>query len=130
MAHEKGALPRAYLRIDPHLASNHECAGEYMKLLEAGHDAPRRGRFKNIAVLRAGVGRRIADRCVARKDVVGHGAESDCFDEEGRRRGLCPPEYPHLYIAGWDEWQEGDYTVSERMKRVRARKRNSAVTSA
>jgi hypothetical protein len=26
-----------------------------------------------------------------------------------------------LYVDGWDEWQEGDVTVAERMKRLRAR---------
>lgn len=29
-----------------------------------------------------------------------------------------------LYVVGWDEWQEGDVTVAERMKRLRDRKRN------
>lgn len=31
-----------------------------------------------------------------------------------------------LYVVGWDEWQEGDVTVAERMKRVRSKKRNGA----
>lgn len=35
-----------------------------------------------------------------------------------------------VYVDGWDEWQEGDLTVGERMKRMRNRKRNAAVTSA
>jgi len=29
-----------------------------------------------------------------------------------------------LYVAGWDEWQEGDVTVAERMRRLRARRRD------
>jgi hypothetical protein len=29
-----------------------------------------------------------------------------------------------LYIDGWDEWQEGDWRVVERMSRIRNRKRN------
>lgn len=28
-----------------------------------------------------------------------------------------------LYVVGWNEWQEGDYTVPERMRRLRNRKR-------
>ena len=128
MAYEKGALPKAYLRVDPHIASNHENVGEYMFLLESGHDSPRRGRFKNVAVLRQAVGRARGDRSIARKDVVGHGDEEACLDGEGKRRQLCPNDYPHLYINGWDEWQEGDFTVAERMRRVRARKRNGTVT--
>lgn len=128
MTYEKGALPKAYLRVDPHIASNHECVGDFMKLLEAGHDAPRRGRFKNVQVLRAAVGRGVADRAIERRDVVGHGAEADCADGSGATRQLCPSEFPHLYVNGWDEWQEGDFTVAERMRRVRARKRNSNVT--
>jgi hypothetical protein len=33
-----------------------------------------------------------------------------------------------VYVDGWEEWQEGDLTVSERMARLRNRKRNSVVT--
>jgi hypothetical protein len=127
---EKGALPKAYLRIDPHLASTHESAGEFIRLLEAAFQQPRRGRFKNIAVLRAAVGRGVADRGVARRDVVGHGSEEDCKREDGTTRDFCSADLPHLYLNGWDEWQEGDHTVGERMRRVRARKRNSTVTPA
>lgn len=32
------------------------------------------------------------------------------------------------YVDGWDEWQEGDITVKERMARLRNRKRNGSVT--
>ena len=33
-----------------------------------------------------------------------------------------------LYFDGWDEWQEGDVTVRERMSRLRNRHRNGGVT--
>lgn len=33
-----------------------------------------------------------------------------------------------VYLDGWDEWQEGDLTVSERMSRLRNRRRNAGVT--
>lgn len=132
MTREKGALPKAYLRIDPHLASTHESAGEFVRLLEAAYQQPRRGRFKNIGVLRAAVGRGVADRALQRKDVLGHGEEADCIDDKGRPREFCSESLPHLYLEGWDEWQEGDVTVAERMTRIRNKKkrRNSAVTGA
>lgn len=31
-----------------------------------------------------------------------------------------------LYVVGWDEWQEGDVTVAERMTRLRAKKSHGA----
>lgn len=128
---EKGVLPKAYLRVDPHLASTHESPGEYLKLLEAAYEQPRRGRFKNIGVLRQAVGRGVAARSIARQDVVGHGAASDCLDQDGKPRELCSGDLPHLYLNGWDEWQEGDLTVADRMRRLRARKkRRNPVTAA
>lgn len=33
------------------------------------------------------------------------------------------------YIDGWDEWQEGDLTVADRMKALRNRRRNDGVTA-
>ena len=33
-----------------------------------------------------------------------------------------------MYVDGWDEWQEGDNTVAERMARLRNRQRNNGVT--
>ncbi len=126
---EKGTLPKAYLRIDPHLASTHENAGEFVRLMEAAFQQPRRGRFKNVGVLRAAVGRGVAERALARRDVVGHGADADCLDEKGAPRPFCSGDLPHLYLQGWDEWQEGDVTVAERMTRIRNRKRRNATVS-
>ena len=123
MQREKGSLPKAYLRIDPHLASTHESAGEFVRLLEAAYQQPRRGRFKNVGVLRAAAGRGVAERALQRKDVVGHGSAVDCLDEKGKVRAFCSDDLPHLYLQGWDEWQEGDVTVAERMTRIRNRKR-------
>lgn len=128
MTRQKGSLPRAYLRVDPHIASTHEAVGEFMRLLEAAHDQPRRGRFKNQGVLAAAIGRAAAKRSLGRGDVVGHDGNAGCLDPKGVHRELCPTDH-HLYVNGWDEWQEGDWTVSERMTRVRERKRNSRVTS-
>ncbi len=33
-----------------------------------------------------------------------------------------------VYVDGWEEWQEGDLTVGERMSRLRNRRRNGTVT--
>lgn len=33
-----------------------------------------------------------------------------------------------VYIPGWDEWQEGDLTVRERMAKLRNKQRNNGVT--
>lgn len=122
---QKGALPKAYLRIDPNLGLTHEAPGEFVRLLSAAYAQPRRGRFKNIGVLRAAVGRGTADRCLARRDVVGHGTESDCREESGELPAFCSEDLPHLYLKGWDIWQEGDLTVGERVARIRQKKRRS-----
>lgn len=41
------------------------------------------------------------------------------------QRDLIPTEDGGLYVDGWDEWQEGDFTVRERMSRLRNRHRNN-----
>jgi hypothetical protein len=33
-----------------------------------------------------------------------------------------------IYIDGWQEWQEGDLTVRDRMAALRNRRRNGGVT--
>lgn len=43
------------------------------------------------------------------------------------QRDLVVLEDGALYLDGWDEWQEGDVTVKERMARLRNRHRNGAV---
>lgn len=108
MTREKGALPKAYLRIDPNVDQTHPSVGEFVKVLCAANRQPTRGRFKNEAVLAAAVGRGIAKRSLERRDVV--------------------VEQDRLVVKGWDEWQEGDHTVAERMSRIRARHRNASVT--
>jgi hypothetical protein len=35
---------------------------------------------------------------------------------------LVQQEDGRLYVVGWDEWQEGDWQVAERMRRVRNRR--------
>ena len=105
-------MARAYLRLDPAF---------YEKKLEQGYPLaaigalagvlclaelqPARGRFRDLAVLKALLGPAAAKQVpllIERGDIV--------------------PESGRLYVAGWDEWQEGDVTVKERMARIRNRK--------
>jgi hypothetical protein len=42
----------------------------------------------------------------------------------------CLERFPgELYVDGWDEWQEGDRTVSERVTRIRSKRTVRTVTS-
>ncbi len=96
-------LPRAYLRIDPNLDQTHPDPGAFVGLLCAAHRQPERGRFRDRVLLERAIGRAATRRLMERGDVV--------TLADGR-----------LYVDGWDEWQEGDLTVSERMRRMRARR--------
>jgi len=105
-------MGRAYLRVDP---------GFYERKLDQGYSLPQiaaylgclcladaqtvRGRFRNMTVLKAllGPGARHAAYLLDRGDLV--------IQERGR-----------VYVDGWDEWQEGDWQVKERLARVRSRK--------
>ena len=105
-------MARAYIRVDPAF---------YEKKLEQGYPLasigalagvlclaelqPKRGRFRDLAVLKALLGP------AAAKHVPFLMERGDLVAEEGR-----------IYVDGWDEWQEGDVTVKERMARVRNRK--------
>jgi hypothetical protein len=74
---------------------------------------PDRGRFREPVVLERAVGKRQYREMVARGDVV-----------------PANPG-PGVYLDGWDEWQEGDHTVAERMRRMRDRRKrrgNARVT--
>jgi hypothetical protein len=69
---------------------------------------PNRGRFREPVVLERVVGKAKYRRMVERGDVI-----------------PADPG-PGVYLDGWDEWQEGDHTVAERMQRMRARRRNKS----
>jgi hypothetical protein len=98
----KGTLPKAYLRLDPNIDQVHpEHLEAFIRLLCVAARQQRRGRFADRVTLDALFGRRTVDRFVSRRDLV---PEGDCW-----------------YVDGWDEWQEGDWTVSERKARIRAR---------
>ena len=107
-------MARAYLRLDPSF---------YEKKLEQGYPLaaigalagvlclaelqPARGRFRDLAVLKALLGPAGAKQVPLLME-----------------RGDIVPEGGRLYVAGWDEWQEGDVTVKERMARIRNRNKD------
>jgi hypothetical protein len=98
----KGQLPKAYLRLDPNIDQVHpEDLEGFVRLLCVAARQQRRGRFRERATLDAIFGKRLVDRFMARRDII--------------------PEDDHWYVDGWEEWQEGDWTVSERKARIRSR---------
>lgn len=104
----KGQLPKAYLRLDPNIDQIHPDPGAMARLLCVAARQPQRGRFKSRAVLELTLGKRLVQVLIDRGDVI--------------------EEDDHWYVPGWDEWQEGDWTVSERQSRIRARKARKNVT--
>lgn len=96
-------MPRAYLRIDPNLDLTQADPGSFVRLLCAAARQPDRGRFKDRALLERAVGRVKARTFIDRGDVT--------LQPDGR-----------CYVQGWDEWQEGDYSVADRMRRMRHRR--------
>ena len=100
-------MPRAYLRIDPNIDQHPDPLGMLL-LLCAAHRQPDRGRFHDQAVLSRAIGRNRVTAMLRRGDVA-----------------TLPDGRP--YVVGWDEWQEGDYTVAERMRRMRERRRRDAL---
>jgi len=107
---------RHYIRLDPRLPDHKErysdglLAAFTLTFCFCEHQ-PERGRFRNRGVLSALLGRRSRhiDRLLAAGDLV-----------------LLPDG--SLYFEGWDEWQEGNWQVAERMQRVRDRQKGQKVT--
>jgi hypothetical protein len=100
----RGGLPRAYLRIDPNIDQVYpELRSTFVGLLCAAGRQPDRGRFRDRRLLEALCGKAYVGRAYVRGDLV---------DLEDGRVG----------VPGWDEWQEGDLTVAERMHRMRQRR--------
>jgi len=106
-------MPRAYLRLDPEFYERKAldqkyppgAVAAYIGCLCLAETQPKRGRFRDrrvLAVLLGSLGRWIPY-------LVDHG---DLIEQE---------KLPRLYVDGWDEWQEGDWKVAERIARVRAR---------
>jgi hypothetical protein len=100
----RGQLPKAYLRIDPNLDSTHPAPADMVALMCAANRQPKRGRFKTSELAQRVLGRSLYRRSVERGDLIPNGTG--------------------IYVDGWDEWQEGDLTVGDRMSRLRDKRRN------
>lgn len=96
------SLPRAYLRIDPNMDA-HPDPEAMLTLILFGNRCSERGRFRSLTALEKLLGKKRLKACLDRKDLV-------------------PISGGRYYVSGWDEWQEGDLTVGERMSRVRKRR--------
>jgi hypothetical protein len=115
---------RAYIRTDPGLFMRKaveqrypiSAFATYQAVLCLAEEQPERGRFRSERLLRLllddptdavhlGWGKHV-------KYLLSHG-------------DLVRQPDGSLYVDGWDEWQEGDVTVNERMARLRDRRRNA-----
>jgi len=109
---------RAYHRVDPLMderRSHYSPAqlGAYLKVQLVAGRQKQRGRFKSMRALTGALPApyaRLVPFLVAQGDLA--------VEEDGTVR-----------VDGWDEWQEGDLTVRDRMARLRNRDRNRSVTS-
>lgn len=108
----KGQLPKAYLRLDPD-ADQHPDLDGLVRLMCAANRQRARGRF-HPDIVRKLLGRRRMDQWTVPRAGKRH---ADLIEQPDGT----------LYLDGWDEWQEGDHTVGERVARLRAR-RSRAVT--
>lgn len=108
-------MARAYLRLDPGFFDRKVIDQKYPPgaaialvgaLCHAEHQ-PQRGRFRDVRVLKALLGplAKWIPFLIERRDLVS-------------RRGV-------LYVDGWDEWQEGDWKVGERVRRIRNRAKDA-----
>ena len=107
-------MTRAYLRVDPGFYERKVIEDRYPLPAVAaligcfclGEMQPTRGRFRDVSVLRA---------------LLGPAAKWTAYlIEQG---DLIVQGNGTVYIDGWDEWQEGDVTVKERMQRIRNRRK-------
>lgn len=105
-------LSKVYLRLDQNIDQHPDFAGMVLLMCAAAR-APYRGRLSPDIALRLLGKKRFAQFTAPRP---------------GKRTcDLVSQEDGTLYLDGWDEWQEGDLTVLERVSRLRL-KRNNAVT--
>ena len=102
---------RAYLRLDPEVADKKVGYPDgafraFIECITLAEQQPQRGRFRNEKLLRVLLDKRArwVPYLVQHGDLV--------YQPDGR-----------IYLDGWDEWQEGDWKVYERVARIRNRKR-------
>lgn len=101
---------RSYIRLDPNLPATKAAYSDgqwraYVEVLCHSEWQPVRGTFQSERLLRVILGRRARHipHLLAHRDLIRNADGS-------------------LYVAGWAEWNEGDYTAAERMRRYRSRK--------
>jgi hypothetical protein len=100
-------LPKAYLRLDPDVDQKHpDNLAEFIRLICSSARQRPRGRFASREVLEALFGKAAVLKFYSRADVIEQPDGSVC-------------------MAGWDDWQEGDMTVAERVRRTRRKKSNA-----
>ncbi len=108
---------RAYHRVDPLMderKSHYTPAqfGAFLKVQLLAGRQTRRGSFRSMTALRGAL-------------PVAYVRQIDHLLTEG---DLVVRDDGAVYVDGWDEWQEGDLTVGDRMARLRNRHRNATVT--
>src|SRR5690348_14266411 len=93
--------------------------GAYVMLLCQSEQQPRRGRFRSLVELKAAMDCMVetAGASARMSQFVSHLLKQD--DVERQDDGT-------YYPPGWDEWQEGNWQVAERMRRVREGKAERA----
>jgi hypothetical protein len=104
-------VTRAYIRLDPAFAERKADYpdGPHAALIDTfclAELQPQRGRFRSLRYLAALLDKR--------------GRHVPYLVEHG---DIVVLEDGHVYVDGWDEWQEGDWKVGERVARVRSRQR-------
>lgn len=89
--------------------------GAFVMLLSQAEQQPQRGRFRSLVELRA------AMDCMVEE--AGPGAAMSKYVPFllKQRDVVKLPDGGPYYVDGWDEWQEGNWQVAERMRRVRER---------
>ena len=101
----RDGLPRAYLRIDPNIDQHPDIAA-MIQLLCAAHRQVDRGRFRDLSIVERSIGKGRVRKAIERGDLV-------------------PLDDGRWYLQGWDDWQEGDLTVGDRMRRMRSRRKEA-----
>lgn len=105
---------KAYLRVDPLIderKSHYTPAqlGAFVKVLALSSRQAHRGRFRSVKALVGAL-------------PAAYGKLVPFLVEQG---DLVEQPDGSVYLDGYDEWQEGDVTVRERMARLRNRSRNN-----
>lgn len=105
---------KAYIRLDPLVdesKADYSPAqfGAFIKVLALAARQKQHGRFRSrraLEMILPGPYARLLPHLFAEGDLV-------------------ELESGAVYVDGYDEWQEGDHTVAERMRRLRNRQRNN-----